>query len=122
MVDKEGDEMNNILQTIKKMLGIDGEYTAFDVDIIVNINTALMTLSQIGVGKLKGFSIVTGEETWSDFLEENQTLQAAKTFIYFTVRLAFDPPSSAYLVESYTNQLRELSWRLSVQAEEPLIP
>ena len=40
----------SILNTIKKMLGLDANYTTFDTDIIVHINSALMTLTQLGVG------------------------------------------------------------------------
>ena len=31
--------MESILDTIKKMLGIESDYTHFDIDIITNINT-----------------------------------------------------------------------------------
>ena len=41
---------DSILVTVKKMLGIPADYTAFDVDVIVLINSTLMTLRQLGVG------------------------------------------------------------------------
>lgn len=46
---------DSILLTIKKMLGLTEEYTAFDPDIIVLINSAFMTLEQLGVGSQKHF-------------------------------------------------------------------
>ena len=42
--------MESILTSIKKMLGIDEEYTHFDADVIMDINSVLMILTQLGVG------------------------------------------------------------------------
>ena len=54
---------NSILRTIKKMLGLDLDYEAFDVDIITHINTALMTLQQLGYLKDKsGHSVPVDHE------------------------------------------------------------
>ena len=48
---------DSILDTLKKMLGLDKEFTAYDVDIITNINSIFMTLHQLGVGPTEVFSI-----------------------------------------------------------------
>ena len=40
----------SILTSIKKSLGIAAEYTHFDLDIVMHINSVFMTLTQIGVG------------------------------------------------------------------------
>ena len=51
----------------------------FDADLIMHINTTLMILRQLGVGK-KGFSISGSSETWDEFLEDNadpEELEAA---------------------------------------------
>ena len=42
--------MDSILTSIKKMLGIAEDYTHFDADIIMHMNSVFMTLRQIGVG------------------------------------------------------------------------
>lgn len=47
--------MDSILNSIKKLLGIDELYTHFDADIILGINTALSILTQIGAGPTNGF-------------------------------------------------------------------
>ena len=49
--------MDSILTSIKKLLGMDADYTAFDTDVIIHINTALAILCQLGVGPDKGFRI-----------------------------------------------------------------
>ena len=49
--------MESILTSIKKLLGIEESYEIFDPDIILYINSAFSTLTQLGVGPEKGFSI-----------------------------------------------------------------
>ena len=49
--------MDSILTSIKKMLGITDEYTQFDADIIMHINSVFMILNQLGVGPDECFTI-----------------------------------------------------------------
>ena len=50
-----GERMNDsILNDIKKLLGIMESYEHFDADIIIHINTAFSTLTQLGVGPSEG--------------------------------------------------------------------
>lgn len=47
--------MDSILVSIKKLLGIAADYTHFDPDIIMHINSAFSVLTQLGVGPPEGF-------------------------------------------------------------------
>jgi hypothetical protein len=105
--------MDSILNSIKKLLGITEEYTHFDPDIVLQINSAFSTLNQLGVGPEEGFSIEDASSVWSDFINDDR-LNFAKTFVQIKVKLAFDPPASGTLMDSYNRQLDELTWRLSV--------
>ena len=109
--------MDSILDTIKKMLGIEIDLTAFDTDIIIHINTSLMSLRQLGIGPQEAFSISDNTKTWSDFFGEELLLEGAKTYIYLKVRLLFDPPTSSTVIEAINRQLLELEWRLNSQVE-----
>ena len=40
----------SILKTIRSMLDMDPDETAYNNDILVHINSAIMTLTQLGVG------------------------------------------------------------------------
>lgn len=104
----------SILSTIKQMLGIDSDYTAFDTDLIVNINSIFGVLTQIGVGPSTGFSISSAEEKWSDFLGETKNFEAVKTYMYIRVQLLFDPPTSSAILEARNRIANELEWRLNV--------
>ena len=109
--------MDSILTSIKKMLGIAEEYTPFDVDIILHINSVFMILNQLGVGPSSGFRIEDDSATWSDFTEDKLDAEAVKSYIYLKVRLLFDPPSSSAAMESINRLISELEWRLNVAAE-----
>ena len=109
--------MTSILNSIKKLLGIEQDYTHFDQDIILNINSVLMSLTQIGLGPSTGFIITGDTETWTDFLGERIDLESVKTFIYLKVRILFDPPSSSFVLDALERQASEMMWRLNVQIE-----
>jgi hypothetical protein len=105
--------MDSILTSIKKLLGISADYTHFDSDLIIQINSAFSALTQLGVGPIEGFEIQDASSTWSEFIDDPR-LNFAKTYVQIRVKLAFDPPTSSALIESYNRQLDELTWRLTV--------
>lgn len=105
---------DSILNTIKLMLNQSSDYTAFDAEIIADINSALFGLSQIGVGNL-GFAITGASETWTEYLAGSKNLEAVKTCIYLKVRLAFDPPTASAVIDSFNKQISEWEWRLQVR-------
>lgn len=105
----------SILETMRAMLGpsVVNAYTAFDKELIVHINTVLMILSQAGIGT-KGFVITGDQETWSDFLQSSNDLEAVKTYVYLRVRMLFDPPTSSFVLDSMQKTADEMLWRLNV--------
>lgn len=107
--------MESILTSIKKLLGIAEEYTQFDSDIIIHINSVFMTLTQLGVGPSTGFYIEDAIAEWSDFIPDPAKLQAVKTYVYLKVRLLFDPGSlGSATLAAYERQIQELEWRFTV--------
>ena len=105
--------MDSILLTIKKGIGIDPSYEAFDPDIIMHINSVLFILTQEGIGPKEGFNITGQDETWEDFLGESNTkLSAVQSYVTLKTRLLFDPPQSGTLNEQITKLISELEWRL----------
>lgn len=107
----------SILTSIKKMLGIAKEYTAFDMEIIMHINAVFSILSQLGVGPDEGFSIEGDDAVWSDYLSSAVNLNTVMTYIYLKVRLIFDPPTSSAVIESMNRMISELEWRINVTVD-----
>ena len=107
----------SILTAIKKMLGVAEDYTEFDEDIIIHINSVFLNLTQLGVGPEEGFMIEDDTAVWEDFIDDSIKLQAVKTYMYLKVKLLFDPPLSSSVTESFTRMIAELEWRLNVAVD-----
>lgn len=108
--------MDSILDSIKKLLGITGEYKHFDPDIIMHINSAFFTLNQLGVGPDEPFKIEDNSDTWDDFVS-GQDVEAIKSYIGLKVRTLFDPPTNSSLLSAMNEQIKEFEWRLNVQVD-----
>lgn len=109
---------DSILTTIKKLFGIEEDYTQFDPDIILAINTTIGILTQIGVGPSTGFSISDKTKVWTDFITDMSKFEMVKTYIHLKVKLLFDTPTSSTLVEVYKQTILELEWRLKEESEK----
>ena len=107
----------SILTSIKKLLGIPEDYEHYDADIIMHINSVFMILNQLGVGPSNGFSITDKTAVWSNFISDNNNLEAVKSYVYMKVRLLFDPPLSSAVMECMNRTIGELEWRLNSEAE-----
>lgn len=102
---------SSILDSIKKLLGIQIDENAFDNDIIIHINSVLAALTQMGIGPEEGYAISGSNEKWSDFVGNDKRLSSIKTYIYLKVRIIFDPPASSAIMDAYKQQIQEFEWR-----------
>lgn len=108
---------NSILNTIKILVGIEPDDTAFDTNIIVLINSAIMTLRQLGIGPPKGFVVTDSTLQWSDYMPDDNIYESVKEYIHLKVAIIFDPPTSSYVLEEMKRQISELEWRLKTEKE-----
>lgn len=108
---------DSILRTVKKLVGIDESYDAFDLDIITHINSALSTLNQLGIGPEEGFMIDDDTATWDQLLGDDNRLNSVKSLIGLKVRVVFDPPATSFTLDAFNKQIEELQWRLNVYRE-----
>lgn len=112
--------MNNeesILDYVKKLLGIQKDYTHFDPDVIYGINAAFAVLTQLGVGPEEGFMIIDDTAKWNDFVSDTFRLSLIKPYIYLKTKLLFDPPSSSTLTDVMKATITEYEWRLFVGSD-----
>lgn len=106
--------MESILDSVKKLLGIDPSITDFDTDIIFYINATFSTLSQIVSGLKDGFIITDNTTTWNEYLGDTTNVEFIKTYVYLKVRLIFDPPTSSSLLTAINEQIKELEFRINI--------
>lgn len=109
---------DSILLSIKKLNNVPADYTAFDDDFILYINSALSDLNQVGIGPLAGFQIFDKNDLWEDFIGEEARLNQVKTFVGLKVNLMFDPPASSFAIEMKERQLEEHLYRLKLSQED----
>ena len=108
----------SILNSIKKMLGIEHTDKTFDDDVTIIINSVLFGLNQIGVGDENGFIINNEDDMWVDFIGERKDIESVKTYVYLKVKLIFDPPQSSFVLDAMERQIREFEWRINVQTDK----
>lgn len=105
---------NSILETVNGALGLPITETAFDSEVILHINSALMTLYQNGAGN----PIVVRDYTqgWDEFkndrqVEGNKVFEFVKSYVVLKTKLLFDPPPPSTLPYMQAN-IDELLWRI----------
>ena len=120
----DGDKVkveDSILLSIKKLLGMDPiEFTQYDTDLIIHINTIIEFLNQLGIDIPEGFKINDENALWSDYLnkpEYNGIKDSIKNYIYLRVRLVFDPSTNSSLLNSINDTIKELEWRIRTYIE-----
>lgn len=103
--------MESILTSIKKLLGIPEDIKDFDDDLIIYINTIFSSVNQMGIGPSKTYRITGSSEKWTDF-DSRADMEDFKSYMYLKVKMLFDPPANAQLMESYNNIINELEYRV----------
>ena len=90
----------SILNSVKKLLGgLVPEYTAFDDQIIMHINSVFQILYQLGVGPSIPFTIEDDSAVWGDFTDDISTLSMVKSYMGLKVQQMFDPPQGGAVSE-----------------------
>jgi len=105
----------SILNDVKKQIGIAPSNTDFDKDLIININTVLFILWQMGIVK-DDFTIKDNTATWESILlnPEQIAIQAMKTWVALKTKMIFDPPTSSILEQAINANIDELTWRIYI--------
>ena len=75
-----------------------------------------MICNQLGVG-VYDFQITGEDETWDDFINNKHLINAVRSYVYLKVRMMFDPPTHASVIESIAANIKELEWRINNEAE-----
>lgn len=108
--------MSSILNDVKHMLGHTEDDTDFDQDILIFINGAFGTLTQLGVGPTVGFQITGAGNEWNEFYTDPR-LNSVKSYIFLKAKMAFNPPQTGFQLTAMEEQIRELEYRLNVVAD-----
>lgn len=108
----------SILKSTKKAIGLGADYTVFDEDVIMHINSVFSTLTQLGIGPAEGFAIEDATAEWDSYLQSDPRYNSVKSYMYLKVRLLFDPPATSFAIAAMEKQIEQYEWRLNVQKEQ----
>ena len=108
---------DSILTTVKKLIGLDEEYDAFDQDILIYINSILFELEQIGIKSKEGFVLSDKTAVWLDYTDDERILNVLKPYVYLKTKLIFDPPTSSSVADSINKVADRFEWRIHMYAE-----
>ena len=109
--------LNSVLNTTKKLLGLDADDDSFDSDICIGINSAILTLSQLGLEGNEGFIVTDDTQEWSDYLNDNKILPMVQQYIHLKTKMSFDPPQNSIVCENLKQIITELEWRIRMVSE-----
>ena len=109
--------LNSVLNTTKKLLGLDADDDSFDSDICIGINSAILILSQLGLEGKEGFIVTNEEQKWSDYLDDNNLLPMVQQYIHLKTKMSFDPPQNSIVCENLKQIITELEWRIRMVSE-----
>jgi hypothetical protein len=113
--------VSSILDDVKHALGLLPGNTAFDSDVKMHINSVFSTLNQLGVGPNEGFMITGNSEQWETVITRPQ-LNNVKSYMFLRVKLLHDPPQVGFVITSMENQIKELEYRMFVEADGTILP
>lgn len=104
---------DSILTSTKAGLGIPESHTAFDVELILHINSVLSRLTELGLGPSQGFKIIDSAQTWEDFLGTDPRFDDAKSYMVFAVKMRFDPPDIGFVITAMKEQIEKDEYLLT---------
>lgn len=110
--------MNGILDSVKEQMGLK-LVDEFDQDILIHINAAILTLTQIGVGPKEGFIVNGNTETYADFLGKGHpAIPQVRLYLFYQTRLGFDTPQSSAATDILKSKSEEFEWRLRIMCDD----
>lgn len=111
---------SSILLSIKKSIVGPPEYTPFDADLIMHINSQIANLYQLGLDSAKSVVVDGADQLWTDLIPAGDSrLQFVKTYIYARVKMIFDPPTSTAQMQALKDAAAEAEFRISTAVDKP---
>lgn len=110
---------DSILSSTKKLLGIPLDSFEFDPDICMFINSAIGTLTQLGIGPSNGYIVMNEDQTFFDFLGKNAELfPQVQTFLFYKTKIGWDNSTmSSSVLATMKEEIKEIEFRLQVTAD-----
>lgn len=111
---------SSILLSVKSALGVEPDFTPFDNELCMFINSVMAECEQLGLGPDPHLRVTGPEQTWDEFNVGNydgETFDLVKSYVYKRVKILFDPPQPS-VISAYQDMIKEDQWRMRVKGDE----
>ena len=106
-----------LIEDVRQACGLEKDNSEFDDELLQGVVSAFGILNQLGVGPDTVPNVVTAADMeWTDFTAKPNLVAVVQNYVCHKVREQFDPPTIGFLQEALTERIREMSWRLEVEA------
>lgn len=105
-----------IFPSVCQMLGLPDDGGGFEQEVAAYINSAFMSLQQIGVTP-GVFQLSTGDEKWVDAGLPDGLIDTVRTYVFLYVNFRYDPPNTSFQINLKQDQLTEYEVRLQLFSE-----
>ena len=108
--------MNKVLEDVRNFLGVEtGDpmlNLSFDMELLVDINMAVMVLYDSGTFLKNGPNTVVDKDTTWTSIFEDKDISLASMYVMLETKRMFDPPTNSSYNEAIKSKSEELLWRL----------
>lgn len=107
---------DNVLNSVKKMIGVNLNDDYFDPELIIYINSILVIVYQLGI--TDSVKEINSDTTWSEVIDQDEKrFNIVKSYIAQKVKMKFDTPSGS-VKDVLTEDIKEQEWRMTIIHDE----
>lgn len=107
---------DNVLNSVKKMIGVNLNDDYFDPELIIYINSILVIVYQLGI--TDSVKEINSDTTWSEIVDQDEKrFNIVKSYIAQKVKMKFDTPSGS-VKDVLTEDIKEQEWRMTIIHDE----
>lgn len=107
---------DNVLNSVKKMIGVNLNDDYFDPELIIYINSILVIVYQLGM--TDSVKEINSDTTWSEIVDQDEKrFNIVKSYIAQKVKMKFDTPSGS-VKDVLTEDIKEQEWRMTIIHDE----
>lgn len=107
---------DNVLNSVKKMIGVNLNDNYFDLELIIYINSILVIVYQLGI--TDSVKEINSDTTWSEVIDQDEKrFNIVKSYVAQKVKMKFDTPSGS-VKDVLTEDIKEQEWRMTIIHDE----
>lgn len=111
----ENNISESILLSVKDLLGLEPEIKDFDTSIIININSAIFTLTQLG---MDSFQVKDENDKYSDWIHDQNLIYPISQYLFLKTKIIFDSSTlNTIVIEQMKEAIKELECRINYELE-----